>query len=129
MKNAFLQKKKVRIGRKMLAKDIFNIHIKANETIHIGQKGRPKNYYLSRDDQDQLDLEIYASTKTNPMFTTEEGVFYLGILVIKIPKMAAVCNESRYFSVSFLLDGTELEVEAVDSATNETTTVKFDLIE
>lgn len=56
-------------------------------------------------------------------------MFYLGILVIKIPKMAAVCNESRYFSVSFLLDGTELEVEAVDSATNETTTVKFDLIE
>lgn len=113
----------------MLAKNIFNIHIKANGTIHIGQKGRPKNYYLSRDDQDQLDLEIYASTKTNPMFTTEEGVFYLGILVIKIPKMAAVCNESRYFSVSFLLDGAELEVEAVDSATNETTTAKFDLIE
>lgn len=113
----------------MLAKDIFNIHIKANETIHIGQKGRPKNYYLSRDDQDQLDLEIYASTKTNPMFTTDDGVFYLGILIIKIPTMAAVCNESRYFSVNFLLDGTELEVEAVDSATNETTAVKIDLID
>lgn len=120
--------KKIHIGGNTLARDIFNIHIKANETVHIGQKGTPKKYYLNRDDQDQLDLEIYASTKTKPKYTTEDGVFYLGILVIKIPQMAAVCNKSRYFSVSFLLDGTEMEVEAVDSATNETTGVKFDFI-
>lgn len=63
------------------------------------------------------------------MFIIEEGVFYLGILVIKILKMVVVCNEFWYFLVSFLLDGMELEVEVVDLVINEIMIVKFDLIE
>ena len=124
----FPSDKKIRLGDRILARDIFNIHIKAHETVRIGQKGKPKKYYLNRDDQNQLDLEIFATKSINPVFTTDNGVVYLGTLVINVPKSEAQDNASRYFSVSFLLDGTEMEVEAIDSATNKSTGVKFDFI-
>lgn len=61
-------------------------------------------------------------------YIIEDGVFYLGILVIKILKMVVVCNEFWYFLVSFLLDGMEMEVEVVDLVINEMMGVKFDFI-
>ncbi|XP_062603211.1 heat shock 70 kDa protein 12A-like [Saccostrea cucullata] len=120
--------KKIVLGGNALAKDIFNIHIRANETVHVGQRGTPKRYFLNRADQEQLDLEIFATKNSNPKYVTEEGVVSLGLLVIMVPKAQTQCNDKRHFLVSFLLDGTEMEVEAVDSVTNETTGVKFDFI-
>lgn len=128
IENRFPSSKKIILGGKALAKDVFNIHIQANETVHIGQRGNEKRYFLNRDDQDRLHLEIFATKNRDPMFVTDEGVVYLGMLDIMVPKLQTQSADKRHFLVSFLLDGTEMEVVAVDSATNTTTATKFDFI-
>jgi hypothetical protein len=128
IEDRFPLSKKIILGGKELAKDIFNIHIQANETVHIGQRGNEKRYFLNRDDQDRLHLDIFATKNRNPLFVTDEGVVYLGMLDIEVPDLQTQTTDKRHFLVSFLLDGTEMEVVAVDSATNAATATKFDFI-
>jgi hypothetical protein len=66
------------------------------------------------------------STDDNPSYTTETTCNYLGKIVVPLQRPSAKDNA---IVVQMTFGGTELEVEAVEKATNKRLTATFDFLD
>ena len=110
--------------KKWFYKDIFDKYIEAGQEIKFGE-------IISHDlimvDKRFLELSFFKTKNKNPKFTTDEGVSYIGKLVLDIGKDYGEMKD-RKVTLNMKFGGTFIDVTATHSKSNnsENSTFKFD---
>ncbi|XP_061164989.1 heat shock 70 kDa protein 12B-like [Saccostrea echinata] len=122
------KEKKVNIHGKDYCSDIFHVHVKKGATLFIDDAQLKRTYEPNRDDQTEIDLEIYISELDNPpKYVTDPGCQHLGTVTVKIPD--GKTSKAREVSVQLIFGGTEIRVVAKSVATGNVITAEFNLLE
>ena len=110
--------------KKWFYKDFFDKYIEAGQEIKFGE-------IISHDlimvDKRFLELSFFKTKNKNPKFTTDEGVSYIGKLVLDIGKDYGEMKD-RKVTLNMKFGGTFIDVTATHSKSNnsENSTFKFD---
>ena len=123
--NPKIHKKEKQKGN--LCGDIFDVCVPKGTTLKVHEKKTKGPYETNREEQEIMDLEIYASeSEKQPMYVTDEGCRFLGTLIVELPKVKK--GQKRCVSVNFTFGGTELYVEATNNINKDVTRVSFDFL-
>jgi len=95
---------------KVRCHDIFGEIIKQNESVEIGTKVS-RCYSTATPNQKAMAINMYASTKENPMYVDEDGCVLIGKAKIEIPLPS---EEMRDVSVEYIFGNTEISMTATD---------------
>lgn len=115
--------RRVHVGGMDRCRDVFKKYIEEGDAIRVGEVRSGKHITLSSH-QTEMMLNIYASTKKNPVFVDEEGAEHLGQVIVKLPDK----DEKIRVEVNMMFGETELAVEAVELSTNTKYTSFFDFL-
>ncbi|XP_060591180.1 heat shock 70 kDa protein 12A-like [Ruditapes philippinarum] len=97
--------------------DLFDIHVKAGQSIKVDEEQPEVIYTPITDNQTRVTTKVYASSSTNPQHTTEDGCNYIGSLTVPISDISSGRNHK--FGTSFIFGGTEIVVKVVDKESGE----------
>ena len=111
-------------GDRKIVKDVFIPHVLTREVVRVGEQLGSKEYCTTHQDQTELLLKVFATESENPMFVTDEGMQCLGNLCVQVQSKTSLPT----FNVRFVLDGTELEVVAIEEGSGQTVSAKFDFL-
>ncbi|KAL3879156.1 hypothetical protein ACJMK2_031465 [Sinanodonta woodiana] len=101
--------------------DVFQTQIRLGQMIELGRMSNPHHLFPNRAKQTIMSIPVYASSKANPRFTTDQGVFYLGRLTVNLNKSY---SDSR-IRVQMTLLASTLLVEGVDEASGDVSQAVF----
>ncbi|XP_062608874.1 heat shock 70 kDa protein 12A-like [Saccostrea cucullata] len=102
----------------MWCRNVFHRHVTIGDTLVVGKNQSAKTYTKSKYSR-SVKVEVYASLKKNPMYTTDEGCFYLGGKSLKFEDQNALSASEIEVKMSF--SGTEIEVTMIYKATGRIT--------
>ncbi|XP_053391030.1 heat shock 70 kDa protein 12B-like [Mercenaria mercenaria] len=106
--------------------DVFSKFIELGQTVKPGETQITKSYFTLKKDQLALLFEIYATEKSDPLFSDEEGCVEIGKLRIELDKE---CDEpERAVKLSMLFGGTEIIVEVEDEVTGNKNITTLDFL-
>ncbi|XP_053395912.1 heat shock 70 kDa protein 12B-like [Mercenaria mercenaria] len=111
----------------MRCEDLFQIHVRSGDTIHLGEELMTGTYCPRYDDQTEVGFHVYASESPNPILVTEKCCFKLGVLSIPIKDTSL--GRDRPLDTKFLFGGTEIVVKVVDQITKEISLLSIDCLE
>ena len=112
---------------KELCCDIFDICVQRGSILNVYEGQFRGPYETNRDDQNQMDLDIYVSdSDTPPMYVTDEECHYLGSLTVDLPPNNK--RKTRSVFVNFTFGGKEFFVRAKINSNNELMTEKFNFL-
>lgn len=97
---------------KEYCKDIFDLHVKKEQSVVLNEKQPTKNYFPMYKSQKSLTLPIYTSTSLNPKYVTDDGCKKIGEVVVDMPDREI--GTDRKVEVAMIYGGTELSVIAKD---------------
>ncbi|XP_060570465.1 heat shock 70 kDa protein 12A-like [Ruditapes philippinarum] len=97
--------------------DIFITLVKAGQSVKVDEEQPKKICTPITDDQTAIGFNVYASTSTNPQFTTEDGCSLIGQL--RVPISDTSSGRNHEFGISFICGGTEIVVKVVDKESGE----------
>ncbi|XP_033743554.1 heat shock 70 kDa protein 12B-like [Pecten maximus] len=118
-------KKVEKEGRPSICKDLFEIFVQMGSPIKTGEV-ISKVYSPARKESKIMVIKVYASSKKNPEFVTDEGCWKLGKLVVDLPDSE---NSSELEIHERMVFGeTELRVEAVEPVSGKTFSARFDFL-
>ena len=103
---------------------IFSEIIKQNESVVLGTNVN-HSYSTARQNQDVMPINVYASTKENPMYVDEDGCVLIGTAEIKIPFPS---EEKRCVSVEYIFGNTEISMTATEELYGTTCEATYKLI-
>ena len=110
-----------------LCEDIFDVCVKRGDTFKLSGALSKGPYETNRDDQKEMDFEIYVSDSDKPpTYVTDEDCHYIGTLTVELPKVKK--GEKRSVFINFVFGGTELHVHATNSVNKEVTKASFDFL-
>ncbi|XP_069130997.1 heat shock 70 kDa protein 12B-like [Argopecten irradians] len=118
-------KKVEKEGKPPLCKDLFEIFCQMGTPIKTGEV-ISKTYSPARDDSKILVIKVYASSKKDPKFVTDEGCWKLGKLVVDLPDSNN--NSELEIQERMVFSETELRVEAVEPVSGKTFSARFDFL-
>ena len=81
-------------------------------------------FHTTESMQESFELQLYVSTKEEPVFVDEEGCTLLGSAEVIFSEP---CEERRLVKVTFIFGNTELGMTAVDSVSGQTFKASFNL--
>nr|XP_022321189.1 heat shock 70 kDa protein 12A-like isoform X3 [Crassostrea virginica] len=112
---------------KDLCCDIFDICVRKGSTLNVFEDQTKGPYETNREDQNEIDLDIYVSdSDTPPTYVTDEDCHYLGTLTVALPKENKTSQRNtRSVYVNFTFGGKEFFVHAKVNNNSYVTTVKF----
>jgi molecular chaperone DnaK (HSP70) len=91
-------------------RDTFDEIIKLNESVELGTKVS-RRYYTGEPNVKTMPIDVYASTKENPMYTDEDDCVLIGKAMVEIPFPT---EETRLVSVEYVFGNTEISMTATD---------------
>ncbi|XP_060065294.1 heat shock 70 kDa protein 12B-like [Ylistrum balloti] len=97
--------------------NVFEVHARMGDSIHIGQACKPSKHVVVSENQKRMQIGIYASNKSEPLYVTDPGCQKLGDIVIDMPDTTNGIKRGNNVSMTF--GGTEIEVNAVDIDTGK----------
>ena len=105
-------------------KDHFDIFIKAGDAVDI-DKSVTRTYYPMEQNQTAVDLAFYATENKQVRYTDEQGVKFIGKIVVEMPDTTD--GLKREVDISVYFGGPEIQVEAEDkkSGNKYNTTLSF----
>ena len=110
-----------------LCEDIFDICVKRGATLKLRDALSKGPYETNRDDQKEMDFEIYVSDSDKPpKYVTDERCHYIGTLTVELPKVKK--GEKRSVFINFVFGGTELHVHATNNVNKEVTRATFNFL-
>ncbi|XP_022321479.2 heat shock 70 kDa protein 12A-like [Crassostrea virginica] len=113
---------------KDLCCDIFDICVQRGSILTVYEGHFKGPYETNRDDQNEMDLEIYVSdSDTPPMYVTDEKCHYLGSLTVDLPKNSK--RNTRGVFVNFTFGGKEFFVRARINSNKVVMTGTFNFLE
>lgn len=118
--------KKFKVDGHTKCNDVFDKHVEIGQTVKVGEALNPQTYYPLHQNVKEVLVPVYTSTDDNPSYTTETTCNYLGKIVVPLQGPSVKDNA---IVVQMTFGGTELEVEAVEKATNKRLTAKFDFLD
>ena len=117
-----LVKKEV-IEGKAKCKDYFNVVVKENEAVKVGEK----RCFLLRDKQDEISVPFFTSTDPKVEYTTDPTVGpSIGEMVVSSPDTSK--GKDRDIEVSVYFGETEIKATAVDKTSGNTATAYLDFL-
>ncbi|XP_060083796.1 heat shock 70 kDa protein 12B-like [Ylistrum balloti] len=118
-------KKVEKEGEAPQCKDLFEIFVQMGTPLKTGES-ISKVYSPARKDSKRMVIKVYASSKKDPQFVTEEGCWRLGILLVDLPDS----NDNSELDVQerMIFGETELRVEAVEPVSGKTFSTRFDFL-
>ena len=112
---------------KELCCDIFDICVQRGSILNVYEGQLRGPYETNRDDQNQMDLDIYVSdSDTPPMYVTDEECHYLGSLTVDLPPNNK--RKTRSVFVNFTFGGKEFFVRAQINSNKDLMTEKFNFL-
>lgn len=118
---------RVTVGGIDRCRDVFKIYIQEGENIITHSDCKRKHVSL-KPHQREMMLKVFATKKHDPQFVDEEGVEYIGPVILNLPD----CAEKIKVEVNMKFGETELMVEAEeqssDPSNREKVTAYFDFI-
>ena len=110
-----------------LCEDIFDICVQRGATFKLKDAQSKGPYETNREDQKEMDFEIYVSNSEKPpMYVTDEDCHYIGTLTVELPKVKK--REKRSVFLNFVFGGTELRVHATNNVNEEVTRATFNFL-
>ncbi|KAL5012577.1 hypothetical protein ScPMuIL_011128 [Solemya velum] len=106
--------------------NVFSRHVAIGRTVKVGEPQQEKSYVPIYEDQDGVIVKVFASTKLNPMYTTDDSCVKLGKMSLDLPPSSG--KGERSFKVQMFYSGTEIEVKARDESSGETAKASFDFL-
>ena len=107
--------------------NIFDVHVQTGQEVNIGEPQTSMSYGVVKADQTDMPFSVYATTDEDPEYTTDPGSKLIGSMRVAMEDTFKGMDRSATVSLTF--GNTELQVEATDNNTGETTTVSFDFLE
>lgn len=111
------EKKIIREGREWCT-DIFDVFVRQGDPVQPGDRV-VRAYCPATKNQQEIIIQIYSTTKLNPIFVTEHQVAKCGVLRLKLTptlqKLSA--NERREIEATMEFGHTEISVSAFDKMT------------
>ncbi|KAK3108934.1 hypothetical protein FSP39_019103 [Pinctada imbricata] len=107
--------------------DVFKIMIAKDQPQMIGDTYYEEFFRPSRADDTIAEIEVYASTKRYPRYTTDEGCKKVGVVKIQIPNTRK--GKDRLIKITMHFGHTELFVTALENGTNNIVSAKFDCLQ
>ncbi|OWF51206.1 heat shock 70 kDa protein 12B-like [Mizuhopecten yessoensis] len=118
-------KKVVKEGEAPKCKDLFEIFVQMGSPVKTGE-AISKVYSPARNDSKIMVIKVYASSKKDPEFVTDEGCWRLGKLVVDLPDSNK--NSNLEIHERMIFGETELRVEAVEPVSGKTFSARFDFL-
>ncbi|CAC5408538.1 unnamed protein product [Mytilus coruscus] len=112
----------IEVSDKPYCKNVFDIIMQKDTNVKPGTI--VKKNYLSFKDEKTVSFAIYASEKTSPVYTDEDGCSSVGEAVIEISDP----SERQDLEVEFMFGNTEVSLHAVEKKSGNTCHLSFDLI-
>lgn len=107
-------------------KDCFEVLVKENETVKIGEMKRFSNYKPLKRSQTSVEFNFFTSTDPNANYITDNAVgLSIGKVVVKSPD---ILKPDRSLDVCVYFGGTEIKVTAIDLTSRNTSTVYLDFL-
>ncbi|XP_062579769.1 heat shock 70 kDa protein 12B-like [Saccostrea cucullata] len=121
------KEKKISMNGKDFCKDIFDVHVRKGASLHIDEAQAKRPYEVNREDQTELDLELYVSYSDEvPKYVTDPGCHYLGTLKAQVPKPKK--GTKHGVNVQLIFGGTELRVKAENMSNGDVTSAEFNFL-
>lgn len=107
--------------------DCFEVLVKENETVKIGEMKRFSNYQPLMRSQTSVAFNFFTSTDPNAKYITDNAVgSSIGKAVVKSPDISK--GTDRSLDVCVYFGGTEIKVTAIDLTSRNTGTVYLDFL-
>lgn len=118
--------KKVIVEGVEKCKDLFNVIVKENEVVKVGDTKRVIRHPIYSDQKAAL-IEFYTSTDPNVKYTTDSTVGpSIGKMVVDSPDTSK--GTSREIELCIFFGGTEIKATAIDKTSGNAATVKLDFL-
>ena len=119
------QKKVIVEGREE-CKDIFDVIVKENEVVEVGET-KHVNLTPVHSDQKRVNVPFYTSTDPNVKYTTDSTVGpSIGKVTVDSPDTSK--GTDREIELSIFFGGTEIKASALDKTSGNVATVKLDFL-
>ena len=120
-----LDKKEI-IEGKSLCKELFEVVVKENDAVKVGEKKVFIRFPVYSDQTSVLFL-FFTTEDPNVKYTTDLGVGpSIGKLIVKSPDISK--GKNREIEVSVYFGGTEIKATAIDKTSGNTATAYFDFL-
>ena len=118
--------KKVIVEGKEKCKDIFDVIVKENEAVKVGETKRVIRIPLYSD-QKSVGFTFYTSTDPDVKYTTESSVGpSIGTMTVDSPDTSK--GKEREIELSIFFGGTEIKASAMDKTSGNVASVKLDFL-
>ena len=119
-------KKKIIVEGNAMCKDIFDIIVKENDVVEVGETKRFTRSPLYSDQKDAK-FSFFTSTDPNVKYTTDSSVGpSIGTLVVDSPDTSKGTN--RNIELSIFFGGTEIKATVVDETSGSAATAYLDFL-
>ncbi|XP_052265980.1 heat shock 70 kDa protein 12B-like [Dreissena polymorpha] len=102
-------------GGRLWANNSFRKHVTRGQAVKRGEWIVDKDYFPECDDQTSATIYVFASDKTDPIHTTDEGCQFVGQFDVEFPRTVAKPMARKAVTVAMRFGGTELEVKATSN--------------
>ena len=110
-----------------LCKDCFDILVKEEDVVHVGETKRFSNYQPIEKSQTSVSFRFYTSSSAAAKYITDAAVGpSIGQVVVKSPEIWK--GTDRQLDVCVHFGGTEIKVTAVDMTSGNTATAYLDFL-
>lgn len=118
-------KKVEKDGEVTKCKELFEIFVKVGTPVKTGEV-ISKVYNPARNDSKRLVIKVFASSRKDPEFVTDDGCWCLGKLVVDLPDTSN--NADLDIEERMVFGETELRVDAVEPISGKTFSARFDFL-
>jgi len=105
--------------------DLFNLFVRENSSVRIGQKITRPYSPLYADDKN-ITFNFYASSNPDAIYTTDSGMQKLGSVTVESPDTSK--GKDRELEVSMYFGGTEITASARDISSGNVAQTKIDFL-
>ncbi|XP_045203853.2 heat shock 70 kDa protein 12B-like [Mercenaria mercenaria] len=107
--------------------DIFNKHVTVGQSVKTDEPQKTVTYIPLYTNQKSVEIAIYASELSDPIYTTDKGCHIIGTVRLQLTETDNVCDDN--ILVSFAFGGTEIVVTAVEEKTGRKVKANVNFLE
>ena len=122
------EKHKFQMDGNDLANNVFRKHVTKGQAVRLGEWVSLKEYWPLDELEPTSAIHIFASDKSDPVHTTDEGCRFIGKLDFDFSNPQGIYSRKRpTIEISMRFGGTELKIKAKDKYTGNTFTKSLEL--
>jgi hypothetical protein len=97
--------------------DVFHVHVKIDQLVETGTPISDETYTPINPEESAMPFDVVTSTSRNPGFVTDVDSRKIGNFEVNLPYCEL--KSQKEVNVKMIFSGTELNIEASDNITNQ----------